>query len=326
MAKARVNLRIGVVQLAPKLGQVQANIAKAREFCRKISPRSVDLLCFPEMAFTGYVFENASAISPHLELPRTGPTSLFCSEWAKKLECYIMAGYPERLESRELEEIQRAAKESRDHPLETPDGKKIEQVGANSAVIYGPDGSWVGGYRKTNLFETDLTWAKPGTGFATFVLPSPMQTVSLGICMDLNPQTEAWTTEKGPYELADYAKSKNANILVLLNAWLDSKKEVEEASDWQTLNYWAARTRPLWTDGKGDKIDDPEQENPEEHGHEMVVVVCNRSGGENGKLFAGTSAIFSMTQGSGRPKLLDMMERQEEGVRIWNIKIHESSP
>ena len=40
--------------------------------------------------------------------------------------------------------------------------KEVRQVGANSAIIYGPDGQWVGGYRKTNLFETDKPWAKPG--------------------------------------------------------------------------------------------------------------------------------------------------------------------
>lgn len=214
-----------------------------------------------------------------------------------------MAGYPEKLESKELEEMERTSKESGDQPRETHDGKKIEQVGANSAVIYGPDGAWVGGYRKTNLFETDLTWAKPGTptslssisrhtdispsrlgtGFATFVLPSPIQTMSLGICMDLNPQIEEWTSATGPYELADYAKFKNANVLVLLNAWLDSKQEVDESSDWQTLNYWAARTRPLWTDGKGDQVDVPETD-PEKQGPETVVVVCNRSGGESGMI------------------------------------------
>lgn len=73
-----------------------------------------------------------------------------------------MAGYPEKLEAKELEETRREAKEVDDKPLLTPDGKEINRVGANSAVIYGPDGKWVGGYRKTNLFETDLTWAKPG--------------------------------------------------------------------------------------------------------------------------------------------------------------------
>lgn len=96
------------------------------------------------MAFSGYVFENASAISPYLEHPRTGTTSQFCSDLARKLQCYVVAGYPEKL----------SLTEDRD----------VDQVGANSATFYGPDGEWVGGYRKTNLYETDLTWAKPGVG------------------------------------------------------------------------------------------------------------------------------------------------------------------
>ena len=110
----------------------------------RIQPNSLDLLCFPEMAFTGYVFENASAIAPYLERPRTGPTSIFCSNLAKKLKCYVVAGFPEKLSPTE--------------------DRMINQVGANSAVLYGPDGEWVGGYRKSHLYETDLTWAKPGVG------------------------------------------------------------------------------------------------------------------------------------------------------------------
>ena len=107
---------------------------------------------------TGYVFDNAAAISPHLELPKTGATSLFCAELAKKLGCYVMAGYPEKLNDAELDEIKRTTTE----PRHTETGIEIEQVGANSAVLCGPDGSWVGGYRKTHLYKTDLTWAKPG--------------------------------------------------------------------------------------------------------------------------------------------------------------------
>lgn len=35
-------------------------------------------------------------------------------------------------------------------------------VGANSAVLCGPNGYFIGNYRKTNLFATDRTWAKAG--------------------------------------------------------------------------------------------------------------------------------------------------------------------
>ena len=40
--------------------------------------------------------------------------------------------------------------------------KEIEQVGANAAVLYGPDGEFGGDYRKTNLYTTDMTWARAG--------------------------------------------------------------------------------------------------------------------------------------------------------------------
>ena len=102
------------------------------------------------MAFSGYVFDNATAITPYLEHPRTGTTSQFCSDLAKKLKCYVIAGFPEKLSPTE--------------------DRSVNQVGANSAAFFGPDGEWVGGYRKTHLFETDLTWAKPGVWSALMYL------------------------------------------------------------------------------------------------------------------------------------------------------------
>ncbi|KAF4617420.1 hypothetical protein D9613_006193 [Agrocybe pediades] len=298
----------------------------------RIEPKSIDLLCFPEMAFTGYAFGDATAILPHLEQPKTGATSQFCSEIAKLLQCYVLAGYPERLGEDELAEIEASAKQRGDKPLLTPEGNEIHQVGANSAVFYGPDGAYIGGYRKTHLFHIDKSWAKPGTGFTTFTLPSPLQTLSLGICMDLNPQIPEWTSEGGPFEIADYCLEKKSNVLILLNAWLDSRKEPDEERDWSTLNYWAVRTRPLWMDGR-DGSDTSYSEGSasppaaesilDSDGQETVMIVCNRSGQENDNLYAGSSAIFSMQRGAGRPKLLDGMERREEDIRIWNIKVPE---
>lgn len=114
------------------------------------------------------MFENSSAILPHLEQPRTGATSLFCAELAKNLGCYVIAGYPERLNSQELHEISKSEAGSR--PQVTENGTEIHQVGANSAAFYDPDGVWVGGYRKSHLFKIDLSWAKAGkwTSLAAF--------------------------------------------------------------------------------------------------------------------------------------------------------------
>jgi len=118
--------------------------------------------------------------------------------------------------------------------------------------------------------------------------------------MDLNPQIPEWTSEGGPFEIADYCLEKKSNILVLLNAWLDSKKEPEDERDWSTLNYWAVRTRPLWTDGERDSTSsDSNDSSPprtqsvlDNEGHETIVVVCNRSGEENGMLFSCMLSSF----------------------------------
>ncbi|TEB40209.1 carbon-nitrogen hydrolase [Coprinellus micaceus] len=308
-----MNLRIGVVQLNPKIGQVQDNIARARELCSKLQPKSLDILCFPEMAFSGYVFPNASAISPYLEHPRTGPTSAFCASLANQLGCYVLAGYPEKL-----------ADDEERTPLD--DGLA---VGANSCVLYDPQGEWVGGYRKTNLYTTDKTWAKAGTGFTSFSLPPPLDTTTLGICMDLNtlPGSPWSSLEDGPYELASYALHQKTRLLILANNWLLSEQPKAPGDDGKhdcnTLEYWAARLRPLWARGEGDVGEGREKEGEEGErgGEETIVVVCNRSGVENGITFAGTSCIFSMTRNSGRPKLLDMMGKEEEGVRVWNVTV-----
>jgi len=140
--------------------------------------------------------------------------------------------------------------------------------------------------------------------------------------MDLNPQPPAnWTSAAGPYELADYCVENKTNILLLLNAWLDSnvwedadliaeesedgdgeKREGERGEevtgpDQDTLNYWAARLWPLWrkdvsrrgsTASQGGEIDAEEdrdgQEEENRRAHETIVVACNRTGEENGTL------------------------------------------
>ncbi|KAJ7213910.1 carbon-nitrogen hydrolase [Mycena pura] len=315
----RASPRIAIVQFQPKLGQVQANLAKARELCRGIAPRSVDLVCLPEMAFSGYAFESADAIRPFLEsAPRPGtgmgPTGAFCAELARRLQCCVFAGYPERLAPGEL---------ARASP---------GPVGANSAVLFGPAGEWLGGYRKTNLYKADLSWAKAGTGFATFALPPPLATVSVGICMDLNAAPpHDWTREDGPYELADYARARHADVLVLLCAWLDSGEHARQKHDVATLNFWAERLRPLWASSAtrmavhepdsrlGAGVEPCASERAADAVRETLVVVCNRGGAENGNKYAGCSAVFRMRRGGGKAGILRAaLGREDEGVLVWD--------
>ena len=106
--------------------------------------------------------------------------------------------------------------------------------------------------------------------------------------MDLNPQIPDWTQSHEPYEIADHCISTKSNILILLNAWLDSKKLPSEVHDWTTLNYWALRTKPLWSNKiESDSSSSPEEEQDtstsDPRTNETIVIVCNRTGHENGQ-------------------------------------------
>jgi protein N-terminal amidase len=115
-----------------------------------------------------------------------------------------------------------------------------------------------------------------GTGFATFLLPPPLNTVCVGICMDLNVQAPGqWVSlEKGPYEFANYCIAKRADLVILLNAWLLSDEDNENEYGSTIINYWSHRLRPLWV------LD--EKTDPEILGRQTNVVICNRFGDENG--------------------------------------------
>ena len=104
--------------------------------------------------------------------------------------------------------------------------------------------------------------------------------------MDLNPQIPDWSSAQGPYEIADHCISTKSNLLILLNAWLDSGKALEETHDWSTLSYWAARTRPLWSNGNDEdngSDSSGEEQDISTADNETVVIICNRTGQENGQ-------------------------------------------
>lgn len=106
--------------------------------------------------------------------------------------------------------------------------------------------------------------------------------------MDLNVQPPAfWSLEDGPYEVANFCLERKTNVLVLLNAWLDSGLDIDDEKDWRTLNYWATRLRPLWA--RRDELEKEEEEGDDItdtadlQGHETIVIVCNRAGTESGQ-------------------------------------------
>lgn len=146
--------------------------------------------------------------------------------------------------------------------------------------------------------------------------------------MDLNVQRPfEWKSIEGPYELASYCVAENSNLLILLNAWLESPEDIGEDYAWGTLNFWAERLRPLWE----------KQGSPANDQRGVSVVVCNRTGKENGEFlglascggtgvvqypgrkFCGSSCSFQMNNSFGKPRLKHLMGKDEEGISIWTV-------
>jgi protein N-terminal amidase len=100
--------------------------------------------------------------------------------------------------------------------------------------------------------------------------------------MDLNPLPENLTWP-APCELASFALSNRSQILVILCAWLDSKEDPRSAWDTTTIQFWIERLLPLWSKSSPDLRPMNGMEVPDDH-DETIVVICNRSGLERGKM------------------------------------------
>ncbi|VDB91918.1 unnamed protein product [Peniophora sp. CBMAI 1063] len=337
-------LRLAVVQLAPVHGDVQRNIARANQLLENAgvgkNGHTVDAVFFPEMAFTGYVFDTPEDVVPLLEDVTTssplaletappkpadpeankpGPTILFLSALARTLDAHVFAGAPIALHSTETRAdgiLPGDAAYSHDIGSRDEDlygrGRERRELGANAALVFrAGDGALAACARKTNLFRSDVGWAKPGTSFTTFNLPKLGRTC-VAICMDLNP-FPAPDDDPEIFELADHCIATRARVLVLINAWLRSSSEADggdagtEGEDWDTIRYWAHRLRPLYMGGSA----------ADGEPSEVLVVVCNRVGSEGGLTFAGSSALLRCVRGSGRAQLLDAMDGLE-GVAVWD--------
>ncbi|KAI1776295.1 carbon-nitrogen hydrolase [Hypoxylon cercidicola] len=257
-------MRIGCLQFAPQLGDLDNNLNRADKILNKANPEDLDILVLPELAFTGYNFPSLRDISPFLEPTGAGITSVWARTTALKYNTKLVVGYPEKV----------------DVAHRWPTSPEY----FNSAIIVDQNGDTIGHYRKTHLYYTDETWALEGSGFYKGHLPG-LGNVAMGICMDINPyRFEApWHA----MEFAFHVLEMEANLVILSMAWL-TREDLEVWSTksqdacMETLTYWVTRLEPLIR-AEGEE--------------EIIVVFCNRTGVEDDAVYAGTSAVIGIQNG-----------------------------
>lgn len=149
------SFKVAAVQFNPVLGEVENNRCRMVNMLEEAAEQGAKLIVFPEMASSGYVWDDRQEISPYVEtIP--GPSTDALLAAARKHQCYVVIGLPE-----------------------------VDQgTGAyyNSAVLIGPEGV-VGSYRKTHLFAADPRWAREGND-GLQVFETKIGRIGLLICMD----------------------------------------------------------------------------------------------------------------------------------------------
>lgn len=150
-------VRIAVVQLDPRVGveRLKANAEHAVEAAGRAVAQGADVVVLPELATTGYSFENRAEAYAHAEPVPDGDTVRMWEAFAAEHGVHVVAGLAER------------------------DGVRLY----DTAVLVGPDG-YVGRYRKTHLWYREKLWFTPGDeGFPVF--ETPIGRIGLLICWDI---------------------------------------------------------------------------------------------------------------------------------------------
>ena len=123
-------LRAGFFQFEPKFGAVEENLERVLSGLHQVE---ADLLVLPELAFTGYLFEDRAELLSLAEDPVSSPTVEKLKLLCQGRNLFLVTGFAERRRDKVF----------------------------NSALLIGPNGL-VHTYRKLHLFNTEKEYFDPG--------------------------------------------------------------------------------------------------------------------------------------------------------------------
>lgn len=145
-------MKLSIVQFAPVLGDIDRNISVLSEDFR--DAWDSDLVVLPELASTGYRFNNRDEALACAESVGDSRYIDFLETVADTYDCHIVSGFNER------------------------DEDKLY----NSSVLVGP-GGLLGMYRKLHLFQNEKTIFAPGD-LGAEVFDTPLGKIGMLVCFD----------------------------------------------------------------------------------------------------------------------------------------------
>ena len=146
--------KVAVAQMDCRLGDVESNLVTLGKLAARIGRQGADIVCFPELATTGYSL-NARWRRYAETVP--GPTSNRLASLANEFGFYLICGI-----------VERDAK-----------SKRI----FDSAILLSPAGDLVGVYKKVHLWSNERKYFTPGGQFPVF--ETKVGRIGMGVCYDL---------------------------------------------------------------------------------------------------------------------------------------------
>ena len=230
-------LTIALAQMDVLTGQPEANLARVRDFAAQARDAGADLLLLPELWFNGYDLERAEERATPLGEGGFAHMARLAREFGLHLAGSL---------------------------LERHDGGV-----SNTAVLYAPDGTLLGSYRKIHRFRLMQEHRYLAPGDRATLCPTPWGPTGLAICYDL----------RFP-ELFRVMALAGAVLFLVPAQW-----PVRRVEAWLLL----ARARAA--------------EN------ELIVAACNRVGNDGQATFPGRSVVVDpwgnvLVEGDDREGLL----------------------
>ncbi|TDL90217.1 nitrilase [Vibrio vulnificus] len=184
--------KTAVIEFNPQLNQLDNNMDNLLEAVTEAAKDGAKLIVTPEMATTGYHYENRQSILPFTDtIP--GKTTKRFEEVAKLYDTHIVIGMAE---------------------VDVEDG-----LCYNSAALVGPTG-YIGKYRKVHQWATEDNWAHWGD------LGIPVYETSIGriaiiICMDSSYFESARIVAVKGADILCFPTNSTGGSLSMLQAWAE---------------------------------------------------------------------------------------------------------
>ena len=276
------NVKVICVQYEPKFKDIKYNIQKLEKMFEKYSEKDeIDIIVFPEMTLSGYVFDNLEDIKPYTSYYDKGEQFEFISKLAKRLKCYCFMGYAEK----------------------TYDGKYY-----NSCFIITPEGISLPSYRKHFLYEDDERWCLEGDKFGYMEIKSKKGLnlkLGIGICMDINNYKFISPWEK--MEFATHCIEKDVDIIIFPTNWTDeSPNDLTEENRYELWEYWLSRMEPFLKRNKKNK----------NNGKNVYFLAADRIGHEKTTSFHGCSCVIKLCP---KPEIVTSLRKKDESLLVTKL-------